>query len=137
MRECAAALLRAAELGIIHRNVKPDNILLTRKGEVKIADFGLARVLDDEKPAANLTHSGVIMGTPIYMSPEQVEGKPLDARSDIYSFGVPAITCSLAIPRFAGPRQSKLLTSTCKRRPNRWPRYGPTCRKPCAPSFTR
>jgi serine/threonine-protein kinase len=88
MRQVASALLRAAELGIIHRDVKPENILLTRKGEVKVADFGLARCLAGDQPGLNLTQTGVTMGTPLYMSPEQVEGKPVDSRTDIYSFGV-------------------------------------------------
>src|ERR1700691_5439861 len=78
MRQIAAALQRASELGIIHRDIKPENILLTRKGEVKVADFGLSRVLAGDQPAVNLTQSGVTMGTPLYMAPEQVEGKPVD-----------------------------------------------------------
>ncbi len=88
MRQIAAALARAAELGIIHRDIKPENILLTRKVEVKVADFGLSRIVADGQPAQNLTQSGITMGTPLYMSPEQVQGKPLDCRTDIYSFGV-------------------------------------------------
>jgi serine/threonine-protein kinase len=88
MRQTASALQRAAELGIVHRDIKPENILLTRKGEVKVADFGLSRCLTPDEQPLNLTQSGVTMGTPLYMSPEQVEGKPLDPRSDIYSFGV-------------------------------------------------
>src|SRR5262249_58967388 len=79
MRQVGAALQRAAELGIIHRDIKPENILLTRKGEVKVADFGLARVLGDQP--LNLTQSGVTLGTPLYMSPEQVQGKAVDIRS--------------------------------------------------------
>lgn len=102
MRQGASALLRAAELGIVHRDIKPDNILLTRKGEVKVADFGLARVLDSEGPGLNLTQSGVVMGTPLYMSPEQVEGKALDARSDIYSFGVTCYHMLTGHPPFRG-----------------------------------
>lgn len=86
MEQVAAALHHAADAGIVHRDIKPDNILLTRKGEVKVADFGLARLRVD-KPV-NLTQTGVTMGTPLYMSPEQVEGKQLDPRSDLYSFGV-------------------------------------------------
>ena len=84
MRQVASALQRASELGIIHRDIKPENILLTRKGEVKVADFGLSRCLAGDRPALNLTQSGVTMGTPMYMSPEQVEGKAVDCRTDIY-----------------------------------------------------
>src|SRR5262245_56937446 len=63
MRQVAAALQRASELGIIHRDIKPENILLTRKGEVKVADFGLARVLESDQPAVNLTQSRRTIGT--------------------------------------------------------------------------
>jgi serine/threonine-protein kinase len=87
IRQVAAALQRAAESAIVHRDIKPENILLTRKGEVKVADFGLSRVTAGE-PDLSLTEEGTTMGTPLYMSPEQAQGKPLDARSDIYSFGV-------------------------------------------------
>ena len=87
MRQVAAALAKAAERGVVHRDIKPENILFTAAGEVKVADFGLARVLRDSE-ATELTQVGVTMGTPLYMSPEQVEGKPLDPRSDMYSFGV-------------------------------------------------
>jgi serine/threonine-protein kinase len=102
MRQCAAALQRASELGIIHRDIKPENILLTRKGEVKVADFGLSRVLEGERPAVNLTQSGVTMGTPLYMSPEQVEGKPVDPRTDIYSLGITCFHMFAGEPPFKG-----------------------------------
>lgn len=85
MRQVAGALNRASEMGIVHRDIKPENILLNRKGEAKVADFGLSRCLDH---AVELTRTGAAVGTPVYMSPEQVEGKPVDQRSDIYSFGV-------------------------------------------------
>jgi serine/threonine protein kinase len=84
MKQIASALLKAAELGIIHRDIKPENILLTRKVEVKVADFGLSRMAGDD---LNLTQTGTTMGTPLYMSPEQVMGKPVDPRTDLYSFG--------------------------------------------------
>src|SRR6476646_9255563 len=102
MRQVASALQRAGELGIIHRDIKPENILLTRKGEVKVADFGLARCLTGDGPVLNLTQSGVTMGTPLYMSPEQVEGKPVDGRSDIYSFGVTCYHMLAGHPPFEG-----------------------------------
>lgn len=89
MRQVAAALSKAAAQQIVHRDIKPENIMLARTGEVKVADFGLAR-LAEGGVAANLTQVGVTMGTPLYMSPEQIEGRSLDPRSDIYSLG---ITC--------------------------------------------
>jgi tRNA A-37 threonylcarbamoyl transferase component Bud32 len=102
IRQVAAALQRASELGIIHRDIKPENILVTRKGEVKVADFGLSRVFSDEDIPVNLTQSGVAMGTPLYMSPEQVEGKPVDPRTDIYSLGVTAYHLLTGGPPFRG-----------------------------------
>jgi serine/threonine-protein kinase len=102
MRQVASALQRAGELGMVHRDIKPENILLTRKGEVKVADFGLSRCLAPDGPALHLTQSGVTMGTPLYMSPEQVEGKPVDPRSDVYSFGVTCYHMLAGQPPFRG-----------------------------------
>jgi serine/threonine protein kinase len=88
LRQVTGALSKAASVGIVHRDIKPENIMLARSGEVKVADFGLARVQGDG--GANLTQVGITMGTPLYMSPEQIEGRELDSRSDIYSLGVTA-----------------------------------------------
>lgn len=102
MTQVAAGLQRASELGIIHRDIKPENILLTRRGEVKVADFGLSRMLSGDLQAINLTQTGLTMGTPLYMSPEQVEGKQLDPRTDIYSFGVSCYHMLAGEPPFRG-----------------------------------
>jgi eukaryotic-like serine/threonine-protein kinase len=89
LRQVASALQVAGENGIVHRDIKPENILLTNKCEAKVADFGLAQ-LTRQGERVSLTQSGVTMGTPLYMSPEQISGQALDARSDIYSFGIMA-----------------------------------------------
>ena len=81
-----SALDAAHRRGIIHRDLKPGNILVTYKHCVKLLDFGLARLASDEEDTA-LTQAGQKIGTPAYMAPEQWEGRPGDARSDIYSFG--------------------------------------------------
>jgi serine/threonine-protein kinase len=99
MRQTAAALAKAAERGIVHRDIKPENIMLSNHGEVKVADFGLARLSNHE---TRLTQEGYTLGTPLYMSPEQVEGKPLDTRSDIYSLGVTCYHMLAGQPPFRG-----------------------------------
>ncbi|MEM6329156.1 MAG: serine/threonine-protein kinase [Planctomycetota bacterium] len=100
LRQVVSALHKAAECGIVHRDIKPENIMLARSGEVKVADFGLARIGDAQ--GANLTQVGVTMGTPLYMSPEQVEGRAVDSRSDIYSLGVTAHHMLAGEPPFRG-----------------------------------
>ncbi|NLX56795.1 MAG: serine/threonine protein kinase [Planctomycetaceae bacterium] len=101
MRQVVAALSRASQQGTIHRDIKPENIMLARTGEVKVADFGLARIAA-HGPAVNLTQVGVTMGTPLYMSPEQVEGRAVDPRSDLYSFGVTSYEMLAGRPPFEG-----------------------------------
>jgi serine/threonine-protein kinase len=101
LRQVTAALARAAEQGVIHRDIKPENIMLTKDGEVKVADFGLARITGNGN-ALNLTQVGITMGTPLYMSPEQVEGRSLDTRSDLYSLGVTCYHMLAGEPPFRG-----------------------------------
>ena len=85
----ASALEAANEVGITHRDIKPENIMRSTRGEIKVADFGLARLGGDaDASRANLTQAGLTMGTPRYMSPEQVQGKVADVRSDLYALGV-------------------------------------------------
>jgi serine/threonine-protein kinase len=84
-REVLAALGYAHAHQVIHRDIKPENILLTEEGHVLVADFGIARSLQPDE--AGLTQTGMAVGTPAYMSPEQAMGEPLDGRSDLYSTG--------------------------------------------------
>ncbi|MEM8865032.1 MAG: serine/threonine-protein kinase [Planctomycetota bacterium] len=100
LRQVTSALHRASERGIVHRDIKPENVMLARSSEVKVADFGLARV--EQPDGVKLTQVGVTMGTPLYMSPEQIEGKPVDARSDLYSLGVTAYHMLAGEPPFQG-----------------------------------
>lgn len=101
MRQMSSALRAAAKAGIIHRDIKPENIMLTKRGEVKITDFGLAQ-LAEKKSEGNLTEDGMTLGTPLYMSPEQVKGAELDLRSDIYSFGVTCYHMLTGSPPYTG-----------------------------------
>lgn len=103
------ALQYAHSEGILHRDIKPDNILLDARGRVKIADFGIAKLAGEQEPALTLTRSGMRLGTPAYMAPEQVE-KPgsVDHRADIYSLGVvlyEMLTGELPLGRFAPPSE--------------------------------
>lgn len=96
------ALEAAAEAGITHRDIKPENIMRSARGEIKVADFGLARLdLGSDDSRAALTQAGLTLGTPRYMSPEQVQGKPVDVRSDLYSLGVSMYHLLSGSPPFA------------------------------------
>ncbi|HXW55892.1 MAG TPA: tetratricopeptide repeat protein [Candidatus Cybelea sp.] len=85
-RQLAEALAAAHAEGVIHRDLKPQNILVGKDGHVYVSDFGLAKSFDDG--AIGMTRTGAFLGTPRYMSPEQAEGKPADCRSDIYAYGL-------------------------------------------------
>ena len=103
------ALQFAHEQGVLHRDIKPENILLDAKGRVKIADFGIAKLVGEGHPEVTLTGSGSPLGTPHYMAPEQVEHPgEVDHRADIYSLGVvfyEMLTGELPLGRFAAPSQ--------------------------------
>jgi len=103
------ALQYAHEEGVLHRDIKPENILLDTRGRLKIADFGIAKLFGQARENANLTATGVAVGTPHYMAPEQLERpQDVDQRADIYSLGVvfyEMLTGELPVGRFAPPSQ--------------------------------
>lgn len=116
LRQVAMALQKAAEMNVIHRDIKPENIMLSTSGEIKVADFGLARI-NDNPGQQNLTQIGITMGTPLYMSPEQVEGKPVDPRSDIYSLGVTIYHILSGEPPFDGENALSIALKHVKEEP--------------------
>lgn len=105
-RQAALALSRAADFAIVHRDIKPDNIMINQHGEAKIADFGLAKRVTED---TGLTEVGTVLGTPFYMSPEQAKGLPLDHRTDIYSLGATLYHAITGQVPFDAPTHMKVL----------------------------
>src|SRR5688572_6118281 len=108
--EIADALAFAHAQGIIHRDIKPENILLEDRHAV-LADFGIARALVESRTGDRLTATGIAVGTPGYMSPEQLAGDDIDARADVYALAVVAYEMLAGAPPFTGPTAQAVLAA--------------------------
>ena len=115
--QVAAALEEAHRQGIIHRDLKPANILVTDSGSVKIVDFGIAKLLVGSDADVTRTIEGAIAGTPAYMSPEQAQSKPLDERSDVFSFGAVLYEMLAGHRAFSGNSTAEVLSAVLRDEP--------------------
>jgi Tol biopolymer transport system component len=138
-KQIAEALEAAHERGVVHRDLKPGNVMVRPDGTVKVLDFGLARAMTEEGQrsslsgsgqresllspnsptiTANYTRPGVVLGTAAYMSPEQARGRPLDRRTDIWSFGCVLFECLTGIGPFAGETTTDVIAKVMEREPD-------------------
>ncbi len=107
MKQLAAALAAAHGVSVVHRDLKPQNILLDRDDHIYVSDFGIAKTLESDR--TRVTRTGAVLGTPLYMSPEQVEGKPVDHRSDLYTLGLIFYEMLTGVLPFSGDTTFQLM----------------------------
>ena len=132
-RQAAAGLARASESGLIHRDIKPANLMITSHGELKIIDFGLARL----QTSRRVTRTGTLLGTVTYMSPEQLQGRDATHATDIWALGVVLQEILTGEPPFHGPVEAALLYSIVNEEPRPLELADKRAQAVCGPILTR